>query len=168
VRRRNELTTPRQRRLDVAYDSDSFGHFAEGIASFLGTARYLVYQSVFIAVWLIHNLLAPDRYVFDPWSRGFTLLTLILSVQASYAAPLILLAQNRQERRDRVQAENDRQVAERTQNDTEFLAREIVGVRLALADVVTNAELRDQLDDLTQAIGRLTERVEDLAARQSA
>src|SRR5690606_23202824 len=139
-----------------------------GIASFLGTARYLVYQSVFIAVWLIHNLLAPDRYVFDPWSRGFTLLTLILSVQASYAAPLILLAQNRQERRDRVQAENDRQVAERTQNDTEFLAREIVGVRLALADVVTNAELRDQLDDLTQAIGRLTERVEDLAARQSA
>ena len=168
MRRRNELTTPRQRRLDVAYDSDSFGHFAEGIASFLGTARYLVYQSVFIAVWLIHNLLAPDRYVFDPWSRGFTLLTLILSVQASYAAPLILLAQNRQERRDRVQAENDRQVAERTQNDTEFLAREIVGVRLALADVVTNAELRDQLDDLTQAIGRLTERVEDLAARQSA
>lgn len=166
MKRRTELTAPREkRRLDVVYDSDSFGRFAEGIANFLGTARYLVYQTVFIAVWLIHNLFAPDRYVFDPWSRGFTLLTLILSVQASYAAPLILLAQTRQERRDRVQAENDRQVAERTQSDTEFLAREIAGVRLALADVVTNAELRDQLDDLTQAISRLTERVEDLAAR---
>jgi uncharacterized membrane protein len=85
-------------------------------------------------------------------------------LQASYAAPLILLAQNRQERRDRVGAENDRAVAERTQDDTEFLAREIAGVRLALADVVTNAELRDQLDDLTQAIARLTERVEGIAA----
>ncbi len=163
MKRRNELTAPRQRRLDVAYDTEFFGRFAEGIANFLGTARYLVYQSVFIAVWLIHNAFAPERFVFDPWSRGFTLLTLILSLQASYAAPLILLAQNRQERRDRVQSENDRTVAERTQNDTEFLAREIAGVRLALADVVTNAELRDQLDDLAEAIGRLTERVEDLA-----
>lgn len=167
MKRRTELTTPRQRRLDVAYDSEFFGHFAEGIASFLGTARYLVYQSVFIAIWLIHNLFAPDRFIFDPWSRGFTLLTLILSLQASYAAPLILLAQNRQERRDRVQAENDRAVAERTQNDTEFLAREIAGVRLALADVVTNSELRDQLDELADAINRLTDRVEALATRDA-
>ncbi|HWL41956.1 MAG TPA: DUF1003 domain-containing protein [Ilumatobacter sp.] len=165
MKRRTDLATPRQRRLDVAYDSEFFGHFSEGIANFLGTARYLVYQSVFIAVWLIHNSLAPERFVFDPWSRGFTLLTLMLSVQAAYAAPLILLAQNRQERRDRVQSENDRNVAERTQNDTEFLARELAGVRLALADVVTNAELRDQLDDLAEAIARLTERVEDLAPR---
>jgi uncharacterized membrane protein len=164
VKRRTELTTPRQRRLDVSYDTEFFGRFAEGIASFLGTARFLAYQSVFIAIWLIHNVFAPERFIFDPWSRGFTLLTLILSLQASYAAPLILLAQNRQERRDRVGAENDRAVADRTQNDTEFLAREIAGVRLALADVVTNAELRDQLDDLTQAIARLTERVEGLAA----
>lgn len=167
MRRRNELTAPRQRRLEVTYDTELVGRFAESIASFLGTARYLVYQSVFIAVWLIHNMAAPDRFVFDPWSRGFTLLTLILSLQASYAAPLILLAQNRQERRDRVQAENDRAVAERTQNDTEFLAREIAGVRLALADVVTNAELKDQLDDLGAAIGRLTDRVEELAAQRS-
>lgn len=164
VRRRTELTAPRQRRLDVTYDTELVGRFAEGIAAFLGTARYLVYQSVFIAIWLIHNVFAPERFIFDPWSRGFTLLTLILSLQASYAAPLILLAQNRQERRDRVQSENDRGVAERTQNDTEFLARELAGVRLALADVVTNAELRDQLDDLAAAIGKLTERVEELAA----
>lgn len=165
MRRRNELTAPRQRRLDVTYDSEFFGRFAEGIASFLGTARYLVWQSAFIVLWLAHNTLAPDRFIFDPWSRGFTLLTLILSLQASYAAPLILLAQSRQERRDRVQSENDRQVAERTQNDTEFLAREIAGVRLALADVVTNAELGDRLEGLTAAIGKLTERVEELAAR---
>jgi len=164
VRRRNELTAPRQRRLDVTYDSEFVGRFAEGIASFLGTARYLVYQSVFIGVWLIHNTLAPERLIFDPWDRGFTLLTLMLSVQAAYAAPLILLAQNRQERRDRVAAENDRAVAERTQDDTEFLAREIAGVRLALADVVTNAELKDQLDDLTVAITRLTEKVDSLTS----
>jgi len=80
---------------------------------------------------------------------------LVLSLQASYAAPLILLAQNRQERRDRAAAELDRQVAERTQADTEFLAREIAGVRLALADVVTGEELREQLADLTSAIERL-------------
>jgi len=165
VKRRTELTAPRQRRLDVTYDTEFFGRYAEGIASFLGTARYLVWQTAFIAVWLVHNSLAPERFVFDPWDRGFTLLTLMLSVQAAYAAPLILLAQNRQERRDRVQSENDREVAERTQNDTEFLAREIAGVRLALADVVTNAELSDQLDDLATAIGKLSEQVEELAAR---
>lgn len=165
MKRRTELTAPRQRRLDVTYDTEFFGRYAEGIASFLGTARYLVWQTAFIAVWLVHNSLAPERFVFDPWDRGFTLLTLMLSVQAAYAAPLILLAQNRQERRDRVQSENDREVAERTQNDTEFLAREIAGVRLALADVVTNAELSDQLDDLATAIGKLSEQVEELAAR---
>ena len=83
------------------------------------------------------------------------LLTLVLSLQASYAAPLILLAQNRQEGRDRVQSELDRHVAERTQSDTEFLAREIAGVRLMLADVVTGEELKDQLDDLRDALARL-------------
>lgn len=162
MRRRTELTTPRQRRLDVAYDTEFFGRFAEGIASFLGTARFLAYQSVFIAIWLIHNVFAPERFIFDPWSRGFTLLTLILSLQASYAAPLILLAQNRQERRDRVGAENDRAVAERTQNDTEFLAREIASVRLALADVVTGEELHDQLETLVKAIDRLADRLDAL------
>jgi uncharacterized membrane protein len=92
------------------------------------------------------------------------LLTLVLSLQASYAAPLILLAQNRQERRDRITSEQDREVAERTQNDTEFLAREIASVRLALADVVTGEELQDQLESVVKAIDRLTDRLDALDA----
>lgn len=161
MKRRTELTQPRQRaRFDLSYDSDAFGSFAESIAKYLGTARFLVWQSVVITLWIILNVSAPDAFIFDPWSRGFTLLTLVLSVQASYAAPLILLAQNRQERRDRVQSENDREVAERTQGDTEFLAREIAGVRLALADVVTGEELRDQLDALAKSIDGLRDRLD--------
>lgn len=164
MKRRNELTTPRQRtRFDLNYDSEVFGQFAESIAKYLGTARFLVWQSIVITVWIAYNLVAPDDLVFDPWSRGFTLLTLVLSVQASYAAPLILLAQNRQERRDRVQADTDREVAERTQDDAEFLAREIAGVRLALADVVTGDDLRRQLEELTSSIDRLHQRLDDVA-----
>ena len=162
MRRRNELTQPRQRRrLDVSYDPEAFGRFSESIARYLGTARFLVVQTIVIVVWLGLNILPPERWQFDPWDRGLVLLTLVLSLQASYAAPLILLAQNRQERRDRVAAEHDRDVAERTQADTEFLAREIAGVRLALADVVTGEELRDQLGELTDAIARLSERLDD-------
>lgn len=164
MKRRNELTQPRQRgRFDLSYDSEAFGVFSESIARYLGTARFLVWQTAIIIIWLALNLIPPDRYQFDPWERGLVLLTLVLSLQASYAAPLILLAQNRQERRDRVAADYDREVAERTQADTEFLAREIAGVRLALADVVTGEELRDQLDDLTKSIERLGERLDTVA-----
>jgi uncharacterized membrane protein len=163
VKRRNELSEPRQRStFDLSYDREAFGQFSEGIARFLGTARFLVLQTIVIVVWLGFNLIPPERWQFDPWDRGLVLLTLVLSLQASYAAPLILLAQNRQERRDRVAAEADREVAERTQNDTEFLAREIAGVRLALADVVTGEELDDRLEQLTKAIERLADRVDDL------
>jgi uncharacterized membrane protein len=166
VKRRSDLTEPRQRgRFDVSYDPEVFGQFSESIARYLGTARFLVWQTGVIVVWLALNIIPPERYQFDPWNRGLVLLTLVLSLQASYAAPLILLAQNRQERRDRILAERDREVADRTQADTEFLAREIAGVRLALADVVTGEELRDQLDDLTSAIERLTDRVDQLAGR---
>jgi uncharacterized membrane protein len=143
----------------VAYDADAFGKFSESIAMLLGTARYLVWQTLVIIVWLLFNILPPANWQFDPWGRGLVLLTLVLSLQASYAAPLILLAQNRQERRDRAAAELDRQVAERTQADTEFLAREIAGVRLALADVVTGEELREQLSALTAAVERLESRM---------
>jgi uncharacterized membrane protein len=164
VKRRNELTQPRQRgRFDLSYDSEAFGVFSESIARYLGTARFLVWQTIIIIVWLAFNILPPERYQFDPWGRGLVLLTLVLSLQASYAAPLILLAQNRQERRDRVTAEYDREVAERTQADTEFLAREIAGVRLALADVVTGEELRDQLEALTKSIDRLGRRLDEIA-----
>ena len=139
----------------VSYDPEAFGRFSESIARYLGTARFLVWQTVIIVLWLRaqHRLPAGELAV-RPMGRGLVLLTLVLSLQASYAAPLILLAQNRQERRDRVAAEHDREVAERTQADTEFLAREIAGVRLALADVVTGEELRDQLEALARAIER--------------
>jgi len=115
MKRQQDLSAPRTRRRfsGVQVDSDAFGSIAESIASFIGTARFLVYQTVFITVWILHNVFAPDSLIFDPWERGFTLLTLMLSIQAAYAAPLILLAQARQERRDRVLAEVDRDVAER-------------------------------------------------------
>jgi uncharacterized membrane protein len=169
VKRREDLSTPRTgRRLDVTYDSDAFGQFSESIARYLGTARFLVWQTFIIIVWIAYNLLLPRAAQFDPWDRGLVLLTLVLSLQASYAAPLILLAQNRQESRDRVQSELDRSVAERTRADTEFLAREIAGVRLLLADAVTGDELREQLAGLQTAVEALNRRVEALRDAQTA
>ena len=163
MKRRTELTRPRTKaRFDLSYDPEAFGQFSESIARFLGTARFLVWQTVVIILWLAFNILPPEPWQFDPWDRGLVLLNLVLSLQASYAAPLILLAQNRQERRDRIAAEADREVAERTQNDTEFLAREIASVRLALADVVTGEELQDQLESLVKAIDRLGDRLDAL------
>lgn len=164
MKRRTELTQPRQpARFDLSYDPEAFGQFSESIARFLGTARFLVWQTIVIVLWIALNVLPPHDWQFDPWDRGLVLLTLVLSLQASYAAPLILLAQNRQERRDRITTEQDRNVAERTQADTEFLAREIAGVRLALADVVTGEELRGELVTLTAAIERLAQRLDALA-----
>ena len=169
MKRRSDLSTPRQRgRIGVTYDPEIFGQFAESIARFIGTARFLVWQTVVIIVWLGLNTLPPEKYQFDPWNRGLVLLTLLLSLQAAYAAPLILLAQNRQERRDRVGAEHDRLVAERTQADTEFLAREIASVRFSLADVVTGEELRDELRTLGEAIEQLNARLDDVLAPRSA
>lgn len=168
VKRREDLSTPRTgRRLDVTYDSDAFGRFSESIARYLGTARFLVWQSFVIVLWIAYNLLAPRFAQFDPWDRGLVLLTLVLSLQASYAAPLILLAQNRQEARDRTQSELDRTVAERTQADTEFLAREIAGVRLLVAGAVTNDELREQLAELKAAVERLDARVGGASSAQA-
>ena len=163
MKRRNELTQPRQRgRFDLSYDSEAFGVFSESIARYLGTARFLVWQTGIIIVWLGFNILPPEEYQFDPWDRGLVLLTLVLSLQAAYAAPLILLAQNRQERRDRVAADYDREVAERTQADTEFLAREIASVRLTMSDMVTGEAFDDRLDRLTEVVERLAVRVESL------
>jgi uncharacterized membrane protein len=161
VKRREDLTAPREaRRLGVQYDSDAFGAFAESIASFIGTARFLVWQSFLIGLWIAYNTLAPADLQFDPWDRGLVLLTLVLSIQAAYAAPLILLAQSRQERRDRTTSERDRRTAERTQSDTEFLAREIASVRLSMADMVTGEDLDHRLTRLTDAVETLTHRVE--------
>ena len=152
MKRRNDLTTPRQRRrVGIHYDPDAFGQFSETIARFLGTARFLVIQSIIVIVWVAVNVL--DLAPFDKYP--FIFLTLILSLQASYAAPLILLAQNRQEDREREQVERDREMAMRTQADTEYLARELAGVRLALADIVTTADLRDHLESINEALEKL-------------
>lgn len=132
------------------YDPESFGRLSERIARFLGTARFLVYLTVFITVWLTWNLLAPPFLRFDPYP--FIFLTLILSVQASYAAPLILLAQNRQDDRDRVQYEQDRARNERTIADTEYLTREIAGLRVAVSEVVTRDFLRSELQQMMREL----------------
>ena len=166
MKRQQDLSAPRTaRRLGVSVDPDAFGAFAESIASFIGTARFLVYQTVFCTLWIVHNLLAPKELIFDSWDRGFTLLTLVLSLQAAYAAPLILLAQSRQESRDRVVSEIDREVAERTQSDTEFLAREIASVRVSLSDMVTGEDFDDRLERLTDVVETLGRQVESLADR---
>jgi len=132
--------------------NDRMGRFSETFARGMGTPWFLVGISVFVIVWLTYNSLAPPEAQFDPRALNFTLLTLILSLQASYAAPMILLAQNRQDDRDRVQIEQDRQRAERNLADTEYLAREVVALRLAMKDVATKeflrAELRALLDEL--------------------
>ncbi|GAA1484570.1 DUF1003 domain-containing protein [Brachybacterium fresconis] len=131
---------------------DAFGRGAEGFARMMGTPAFLVGMTLFCAVWLTWNSLAPVSAQFDPRALNFTLLTLILSLQASYAAPLLLLAQNRQDDRDRVQAEQDRQSNDRNHATTDFITREIASLRLALNDVATRdfvrSELRDLLEDL--------------------
>jgi len=167
MKRRSDLTQPRQRGIGLSYDPEFFGRFSESIARFIGTARFLVWQTIAIVVWLAANTLPPEKYQFDPWNRGLVLLTLALSLQAAYAAPLILLAQSRQERRDRITSEQDREVAERTQADTEFLAREIASVRYSLADVVTGEELRDELGNLAEAIELLSARLDDVLAHRA-
>jgi uncharacterized membrane protein len=124
------------------YDAEAFGRSTERIARFLGTGRYLVYQSVFILLWVLVNTI-PGILHFDPYT--FTFLTLILSLQAAYAAPLILLAQNRQDDRDRVNLEADREEARQSKADLDYLAREIASVRMALGEVATRDFLRSEL-----------------------
>jgi uncharacterized membrane protein len=124
---------------------DRFGRFSEAFARGMGTSGFLIGMTIFVAVWLSWNIFMPPQYQFDPAATNFTLLTLILSLQASYAAPLILLAQNRQDDRDRVQIEQDRQRAERNLADTEYLAREVVALRMAMTDVSEDVVTRDVL-----------------------
>ena len=155
MKRRTELSTPRQRRrIGVHYDPEAFGNFSESIARTIGTARFLVWQSFIVVIWIALNVIVP-AWRFDKYP--FILLTLALSLQAAYAAPLILLAQNRQEGRDRAQYEADRDINARALADTEFLAREIAAVRVALSDVVTTEDLRDHLSRLTDDLHRLLE-----------
>jgi uncharacterized membrane protein len=135
---------------------DRFGRFTEGIARGMGTPWFLFGLLLFVALWLSYSILAPDTWPqLDDPLLGFTVLTLVLSIQASAGTPLILLAQNRQDDRDRVQIEQDRQRAERNLNDTEYLAREVVALRLAMKDLASKdfirAELRSLLAELDKA-----------------
>jgi uncharacterized membrane protein len=141
---RGDLSVPRGAPVRGAlYDADAFGRFSESLA------RFLVGQTVIVIFWIILNSLAVVHH-WDPYP--FILLNLAFSTQAAYAAPLILLAQNRQDERDRATIERDRQVAARTQDDTEYLARELASVRLALADVVTNQDLDESLTRIAKLI----------------
>ena len=146
--RHNGLDTPRikGRTLRPNYDPETFGRLSESFARFLGTARFLVYMTVFVATWVICNTVAPTNLRWDDYP--FIFLTLILSLQASYAAPLILLAQNRQADRDRIQSNEDRAQNERSIADTEYLTRELASLRSALGDVATRDFMRSELSDL--------------------
>jgi uncharacterized membrane protein len=149
-RRPTELGTPGgARRIAIHYDPDRFGRFSETVAAFLGTATYLVGQTVIVIIWIIINL-AAVRLRWDPYP--FILLNLVFSTQASYAAPLILLAQNRQAERDRAQIERDREINSRTLNDAEFLAREIAGLRLAVSELPTIRELQRELEEVREEL----------------
>jgi uncharacterized membrane protein len=152
--RKSKRTLSRPRggmRLGVHYDPDAFGEFSEGVARFLGTGRFLVAQTVIVIVWILLNVFAV-QFRWDPYP--FILLNLGFSTQAAYAAPLILLAQNRQAERDRSQAEFDRQVSQRTQAEAEFLARELASVRISLSDAVTTEDLDRAVDRIMSAMER--------------
>jgi uncharacterized membrane protein len=149
------LDTPLDTRRPIvrrpAYDSDAFGTFAEQFARFMGTAQFLIYMTLVVAIWVLWNWLAPADVKWDPYP--FIFLTLVLSLQASYAAPLILLAQNRQEQRDKVIAEQDRQANARAHADMEFLAREVAALRMAVGEVATRDYLRSELRSLLTELG---------------
>ena len=135
-----------------SFSTESFGVLSEKFARFMGTPKFLIWMSVFVVVWLSWNTFAPDAAQFDPRALNYTLLTLILSLQASYAAPLILLAQNRQDDRDRVALEQDRVQAERALADTEYLTREVAALRIALRDTATRDFIRSELRDLLEEL----------------
>lgn len=140
------LYTPRTSRgISLRVDPETVGQSTEAIARFFGTGRYLLIQTVVVIVWIAINLAAASLR-FDPYP--FILLNLAFSTQAAYAAPLILLAQNRQENRDRVALEEDRRRAAQTKADTEYLSRELAALRLAIGEVVTREYLRDELEEL--------------------
>ena len=146
------LDTPRETRRSLRgnIDPETFGRLSERFARFLGTARFLVYMTAFVLSWVLWNSLTPQNLRFDEYP--FIFLTLILSLQASYAAPLILLAQNRQADRDRIALNEDRAQNARSIADTEYLTRELASLRIALGDVATRDYLRNELGDLAKEI----------------
>ncbi len=150
------LDQPREARRSLfsrpQVDPDTFGRFAEKFARYMGTAKFLVYMTVFVLLWVTINVIGIVGHIWDKYP--FIFLTLMLSLQASYAAPLILLAQNRQTDRDRVSLEQDRASNDRNLADTEFLTREVASLRIALRDMATRdflrSELRSLLDEMEE------------------
>ncbi|HTJ32511.1 MAG TPA: DUF1003 domain-containing protein [Dactylosporangium sp.] len=155
--RRRGLDQPRDSRITLPrFDPEAFGQWSEGIARFMGTAKFLVYMTIVILAWIAWNTLTPRSWQFDPYT--FTFLTLVLSLQASYAAPLILLAQNRQADRDRLASEEDRRRAAAQKADTEYLAREIAALRIALGEVATRDFLRSELARVAEELDEAADR----------
>ncbi len=156
---RSRIDQPREAgrqwfRMPSSMSNEAFGIIAEKFARFMGTVQFLIGMTVFVTIWLVWNTWGPTNLQFDPRELNYTLLTLILSLQASYAAPLILLAQNRQDDRDRVAFEQDRIQAERNLADTEYLTREVAALRIAMRDAATRdfvrSELRGLLDEMEE------------------
>lgn len=164
---RSELDTPflKQRRSFLKLDDDTIGAYAEKIARFFGTGTYLMWQTVFVVLWVALNC-GVFVWQWDPYP--FILLNLAFSTQAAYAAPLILLAQNRQEDRDRVSLNEDRRRAFETKADTEFITRELAGLRLAVGDMVSRDYLRHELEDLQNMLDRIEAKLDDEAASRVA
>ncbi|MFE5207821.1 DUF1003 domain-containing protein [Streptomyces sp. NPDC056600] len=150
TRERLDLPLGPRRRLLPEWDPDAFGRVSERIARFLGTGRFLVWMTFAIVLWVGWNIAAPSALRFDEYP--FIFLTLMLSLQASYAAPLILLAQNRQDDRDRVNLEQDRKQNERSIADTEYLTREIAALRMGLGEVATRDWIRSELHDMLKEL----------------
>lgn len=146
--RRSRIDQPmdRGRGLRLEVDQERFGRVSERVARYIGSWNFIAWMTVAILAWLLWNVLAPDSLQPDPFP--FIFLTLLLSLQASYAAPLILLAQNRQDDRDRVQYQEDRSRTDRMVADTEYLAREIADLRAAVGELATRDYLRSELRDL--------------------
>jgi uncharacterized membrane protein len=151
--RKNDLSTPRGTGGGSGYDSDAFARWAESVARFLGTGRYLAFQSIIVLIWIGVNVAAGANGLFDRYP--FILLNLMFSTQAAYAAPLILLASNRQADRDKEEVERDRETNARALAEAEFLARELASVRIMLEQKADREDLIAPLEQLTHAIERL-------------
>lgn len=154
-RRRQRIDQPKDQRRGLAlptYDPETWARVAERFARFLGTWKFIGYMSLFIIAWIVWNIIVPGHLRFDTYGNKFTLLTLLLSLQASYAAPLILLAQNRQADRDRVQYEQDRALSVRGVEDAEYLAREVAAIRVALGEVATRDYIRGELQRMVEEL----------------
>jgi uncharacterized membrane protein len=156
--RRDDLETPRGTPGGPVYDPDAFGRMAERLARFLGTGRYLAAQTGLVIVWIGLNLAAVSLR-WDPYP--FILLNLAFSTQAAYAAPLILLAQNRQADRERAEVERDREMNARAMADADYLAREIAAIRIALEHKADREDLVEPIERLTQALENLPETERD-------